>query len=1194
MSQTISLSPTAVSLPEGSAGSTPFSFAINRSGSTAGDATVSITITGGFFFTAADISSVTIGGVPVAGFTLGSPFTTTLTGTATTVALVVNVAGDTFVESDETFTVSIASATAGYTLGNTSALGTVLDDDGTSSATTSISVVQGSGSASLLVGNAVTIQGVVTGDYQNGDADNGRNLQGFFIQEVAGDGNPLTSDGVFVFQADAILGVNVNVGDIVRVTGTVVESFGQTQVNVADSNAGITIVSAGAFTPAQVLSQLAVDISLPTAGTISVGGRVIPDLEFAEGMLVRIPQTVTITEASNLDSQGEVRVAVGGQATQFTQTNAPNQVGYQTYLNDVGSRSLLVDDGLNVSNPSPITFLGNPVITTTAAQIGDSLSGLIGNLGYSANEYRLQASNSPAIIDTQPRLTAPGRADGDIKIVGTSLMNYFTTLDTGLGATTGPGSAFQPRGANTAIELARQTPKLSAALTALDADLIIVNDLENNGFGAGSAIQSLVDGFNSSLGAPGRWAFVDPGVTFLGGDAVKVSMLYRADRLAIATGTTVQVLDDSDIPGLITAGRLPANFLSQSTVGGVFDGVNASHAVLVASFQQLSSGEIFTAAAVDNKDRSGTGTGADADLGDGAGSWNNQRALATQALDAFLKTNPTGSADADRIILGDFNSYAQERSVKFLTDTAGYRNLIADFIGNQNAASVVVDGQKGYLDYAFSSTSLKPYVRTVDEWRVNSPEPDAIDYNTDLGRSTAIFDGTVSSRYSDQDPVVVNLKLDPALLVARGGATVTVGDSFGVLTQAAMAGDVITVRRAAAVTDANNAAIYAESLTINTAAGSGGFFQMGFGIANLIFTGQGGVTAVGNDGGNTILGDEGNNAFAGLDGNDALYGGGGLDQLFGGTGQDTLYGGTGNDVLYGGDGNDSMIGGDGNDSYVVDELGDIIAEQSGEGIDTGYLTVNDWTNFASVEIVRLSASATRLFGSSENEDLVSNQTVASSIEGRAGDDTLWGSVFNDTLNGGVGNDIMRGQGGADTFIGGDGNDQFVVFDSGAVIIENASEGMDIAWFVGSGTFNIGANVDQGRLAASGTGLIGNASLNLLAGNNAGLASFLDGGGGDDIIFGTAAADTLIGGAGNDTIYTQGGNDVLRYDATVWGVDLIGGFTSGAHIQFTAASGVTAFGQLTLTLANGNTQVDAAGGSILVFGASLTSSDFIFG
>lgn len=325
------------------------------------------------------------------------------------------------------------------------------------------------------------------------------------------------------------------------------------------------------------------------------------------------------------------------------------------------------------------------------------------------------------------------------------------------------------------------------------------------------------------------------------------------------------------------------------------------------------------------------------------------------------------------------------------------------------------------------------------------------------------------------------------------------------------------------------------------------------------------------------------------EGNDTLWGGGPLAH--------TLNGGAGDDIIRGQDSPDVMIGGTGNDQFVIGNLAATIVEKPNEGIDTAWLAVNGWTNFANVEIARLAApGAVLLFGSDGNEDLVANQAAASRIDGNGGNDTLWGSAFADTLNGGAGDDILRGQGGADVMAGGTGNDQYVVFDPGATVIENANEGYDIVYYTGAGSFFIGDNVEEGRLAASGTGLVGNALGNLLVGNNAGLGSTLNGAGGDDIIFGTPGADIFTGGAGNDTMYSLGGADRFLYDAPGWGVDQIAGFSSAAgdKLEFLAGSGVTGFDQINLNIAGGNTQVNHANGVILVFGAVLSASDFLFG
>jgi predicted extracellular nuclease len=78
-------------------------------------------------------------------------------------------------------------------------------------------------------GQTVTTRGIVTGDFQENDANIRRNLGGFYVQDGAPDGDPHTSDGIFVFDGNEPA-VDVNTGDIVVVTGTVTEYFGETQI----------------------------------------------------------------------------------------------------------------------------------------------------------------------------------------------------------------------------------------------------------------------------------------------------------------------------------------------------------------------------------------------------------------------------------------------------------------------------------------------------------------------------------------------------------------------------------------------------------------------------------------------------------------------------------------------------------------------------------------------------------------------------------------------------------------------------------------------------------------------------------------------------------------------------------------------------------------------------------------------------
>ena len=93
------------------------------------------------------------------------------------------------------------------------------------------------------------------------------------------------------------------------------------------------------------------------------------------------------------------------------------------------------------------------------------------------------------------------------------------------------GATTDCRGADTQAEFDRQWPKTVAAITALDADVVGFNEIENDGYGPDSAIAFLVDKLNAAT-APGTYAFIDADaatgqVNALGTDAIKVGMIYK-------------------------------------------------------------------------------------------------------------------------------------------------------------------------------------------------------------------------------------------------------------------------------------------------------------------------------------------------------------------------------------------------------------------------------------------------------------------------------------------------------------------------------------------------------------------------------------------------------------------------------------------------------------------------------------------
>ena len=170
---------------------------------------------------------------------------------------------------------------------------------------TAIHDVQGAGETSPLNGQEVTVEGVVTGDFQEGDADTARNLGGFYIQNIP-DADFATSDGVFIFDGNSPA-TDVDVGDAVRVTGTVNEYFGETQINAS----AVSVLGAGAIQ--------AVPINLPVAATTTNSdGELIADLERYEGMLITFPQTLTVSQLRNLERFGEILLSEGGRQYSFT------------------------------------------------------------------------------------------------------------------------------------------------------------------------------------------------------------------------------------------------------------------------------------------------------------------------------------------------------------------------------------------------------------------------------------------------------------------------------------------------------------------------------------------------------------------------------------------------------------------------------------------------------------------------------------------------------------------------------------------------------------------------------------------------------------------------------------------------------------------------------------------------------------
>jgi hypothetical protein len=577
--------------------------------------------------------------------------------------------------------------------------------------------IQGNGLASPLEGQVHTIEGIVVGDFQTETT-----IRGFYLQEedIDIDVDPATSEGIFVYDNYASPGSsNVNIGQRVRVNGTVAEFSNLTELNNV--------------TEVEVCSTTAV----ATPATITLP---FPDstyLERFEGMAVTLPQTLTVSENYFLGRFGEVVLSNGRLhiPTNVVSPGAPAQAMLAANLLNY----LILDDGRLAQNPDPIIHPAPELTAANTLRSGDTAGGVTGILSQSwsgfpgTDNYRLHPTAPPAFVASNARTAGPAPVNGTSRVASFNLLNYFN--GDGLG-----GGFPTSRGADDLFEFTRQRDKIIPALIALDADVIGLMELENDGYGPNSAIADLVNGLNAVAG-PGTYAFVDPLLPALGSDEIAVGIIYK--------------------PGMVTLD----SFATDGT--GAFAARNRQP--LAATFSEISSGETFTVVVNHFKSKGSDcddGTVEDPDnvfpddpdTGDGQGNCNLTRRIAAEQLLTWLATDPTGSGDPDFLIIGDLNSYALEDPITLL-ESNGFTNLTGAFEAGDY--SYVFAAQAGQLDYALSNLSLLVQVTGATTWHSNADEPAVLDYNTEFktpGQIISLYNAD-PYRASDHDPVLIGLEL---------------------------------------------------------------------------------------------------------------------------------------------------------------------------------------------------------------------------------------------------------------------------------------------------------------------------------------------------------------------------------------------------------------------------------------------------
>ncbi|MGV2702658.1 UNVERIFIED_CONTAM: ExeM/NucH family extracellular endonuclease [Aeromonas salmonicida] len=643
-----------------------------------------------------------------------------------------------------------------------------------------VPAIQGTGSSSPLVPagkfeseQAHATRGVIT------QVVNGL-YKGFFIQDPQGDGDPASSDGLFVYSTQANSAIVP--GAEVCVSGKVKEYFNQTQINADEL----------------VVTQPMVALP-PAVDLVPVAGETLNQLlERHEGMQVRlVPESsLVVTRNFSFDYDGKrnnLVLSYGAPLIKSTQKfAAQSEEASQWALRNQQNQLVVETDAKTPDGVLPWYPAFNA--EDGYLRIGDKLNGLEGALGYSYNLFRLVANNriDSGDIDHSgwDRVETPELAEaGDLRVASFNVLNFFTTVVGGDANPTGSN-----RGALTVAEFEKQRTKIVSAITRLNADVVGLMEIENNGYGDNSAIANLVEALNAAQPDEAdhyRW-IASPDGQPIGTDAITVGLIYRpasvtpqgAASLIVLPVQQAEALDASGKPVAINQGMRESLLQQFSSPKG------DAPLTLVVNHLKSKGSACFE----DYPDY------ASADPLDGQGHCNALRVSAAKVLGESLK-----DMSGDLLLIGDLNAYGMEDPIRVLTnyDPAaqprqimsasfttlagqpfeesgsalgkgyGFVNLNTRFHGT-DTYSYSYEGELGNLDHALANPSLAAKVIGIEDWHINSAESNFFEYGSKYTGQLAKSDGPFSA--SDHDPVLVAIQypLPPAGVISLDSAAASV------------------------------------------------------------------------------------------------------------------------------------------------------------------------------------------------------------------------------------------------------------------------------------------------------------------------------------------------------------------------------------------------------------------------------------
>ncbi|WP_206181055.1 InlB B-repeat-containing protein [Treponema medium] len=588
-----------------------------------------------------------------------------------------------------------------------------------------IYTIQGTAHESPLKGKSVKdIPGIVTGiHYSENKAD------GFYMQDKDGDGNNVTSDGIYVYCGIAQFPAELKVKDAVTVTGTVTEhafdatQLATTQIKVARKD-DVSILSSGNQLPAPIeitADKLEKPVFIGDLNVLSPAEEAIDYYESLEGMRVKITNPKVVA-APYKGTHYIAPVSANG----FTPRgglmyNSYNSTGrvcvypYACFANKADA---------HVANPEPT--------------IGDSYNGdIVGVLGYSFSNYRIE------ITEALPELTAGHIApeSSNIAFDATKLNIVSYNLENFSKAKGKKGHSSKKTPDQRATAFADhfinqlKEPDIICLIEIQDDSA----DKDNDVVSAQQTLNLLINKITAIGGSTYKSVNIDPENNKDGGAPganIRCCYLYRDDRIELVQDSDSDLTNsDCNTAAEIEAdgSKLTQNPARIGVGDAAFDSCRKS---LVAHFKFLDSvngGKDFFV--INNHLTSKRGDGS---------IWGAQQPVVrasevnrhkqADAITAFIKSVKEKRSDARIISVGDYNDFWFSETIGKVK-AAGMKNAIEEFSANERY-TYVYDGHSQTLDNILVTDNI------------------AINY-ADVLHLNAEFSPKV--RLSDHDPVFVQL-----------------------------------------------------------------------------------------------------------------------------------------------------------------------------------------------------------------------------------------------------------------------------------------------------------------------------------------------------------------------------------------------------------------------------------------------------